>query len=240
MILELKRGMRNHFFTLMALISVLNVLLGYILLVTIDELEIVTFSDLWESVYTVYTQFGTLLFSTIIIMQFYRDYKEKNIIFYKALNKDAVSYYVSKFVTLVIGSMIGTLISSLLICMPYSQYKWLPIIFLKTEAVMIYYCIIMSLLGFLFENFLIGFFISFTTWIIGIFISDISPSFKYFAYYDAAGKDYKAFIDFVNGKISLHNIITDIENSYIFDLCLFGLCILLVLFSSRRWNRNGI
>lgn len=47
MILELKRGMRNHYFVLMALISVLNVLLGYILLVTIDELEIVTFSDLW-------------------------------------------------------------------------------------------------------------------------------------------------------------------------------------------------
>ena len=56
MILELKRGMRNHYFVLMALISVLNVLLGYALLVTLDGLEIVTFNDLLESVYTMLLQ----------------------------------------------------------------------------------------------------------------------------------------------------------------------------------------
>lgn len=240
MILELKRGMRNHFFVLMALICVLNVLLGYILLVTIDELEIVTFSDLWESVYTVYTQFGTLLFSTIIIMQFYRDYKEKNIIFYKALKKKALSYFGSKLAVLIIGSMLGTFISSLLICIPYAEYKWLPIIFLKTEAVMIYYCIVMSLLGFLFENFLFGFFVSFTAWIVGIVISDISPALKYFAYYDAAGNDYEVFLDFIDKRADVHNMIVNIGHSYAFDLCLLGLCIVLVILFSKRWKRNGI
>lgn len=81
--LEMKRAVRNKFYVIFTLINLLNVLLGYILLVTIDKVQNVTFQDMFESVYTVYTQFGTLLFSAFIIMQFYVDYKEKNIFFYK-------------------------------------------------------------------------------------------------------------------------------------------------------------
>lgn len=240
MILELKRGMRNHFFVLMALISVLNVLLGYALLVTLDGLEIVTFNDLLESVYMVYTQFGTLLFSTIIIMQFYRDYKEKNIMFYKALKKNVLSYFGAKLAVLIIGSTIGTVISSLLICIPYAEYKWLPIIFLKTEAVVIYYCILMSFWGFLFENFLLGFFVSFTAWIVGIIISNMSPALKYFAYYDAARNDFKVFRDFIDKRVDIHNMLINVGHSYAFDLCLLGICMVLVILFSKRWKRNGI
>ena len=86
--LEMKRAVRNKFYVIFTLINLLNVLLGYILLVTIDKVQNVTFQDMFESVYTVYTQFGTLLFSAFIIMQFYVDYKEKNIFFYKKLLTD--------------------------------------------------------------------------------------------------------------------------------------------------------
>ena len=64
---EWRRGIRNYYFILMVAVNILNVLLGYILLTTIDKVEKVTFLNLCESVYTVYTQFGTLLFSSIII-----------------------------------------------------------------------------------------------------------------------------------------------------------------------------
>ena len=175
MSIEWKRGIRNYYYLLIVLVSGLNVLLGYILLTTIDKLEKVTFLELWESVHTVYTQFGTLLFSSIIIMQFYYDYKEKNIIFYKTLKNNAVSYFISKLIVVLFGTILGTLVSSFLICIPYGAIKWLPLVFLKTEAVMIYYSLIMALVGFLFENFLIGFFVNFFCWIIGIVISDISP-----------------------------------------------------------------
>ena len=81
MIIELKRAIRSNFYIFFTLLNVLNVVLGYILLVTIDKVQTVSFQDMFESVYTVYTQFGTLLFSALIIMQFYTDYKEKNIMF---------------------------------------------------------------------------------------------------------------------------------------------------------------
>lgn len=49
--LEMKRAVRNKFYVIFTLINLLNVLLGYILLVTIDKVQNVTFQDMFESVY---------------------------------------------------------------------------------------------------------------------------------------------------------------------------------------------
>ncbi len=238
--IDWKRGVRNYYYLLMILVNILNVVLGYILLTTIDRLEEVTFIDLWESVYTVYTQFGPLLFSSIIIMQFYYDYKEKNVIFYKTLKKNAVSYFGSKLFVILLGTIWGTLVSSFIVCMPYGEIKSLPIVFLKTEAVMIYYSLIMSLFGFLFENFLVGFFINFFMWIIGIVVSDISPYFQSCAYYDASANDYKRFMSFLDGEVSFPNMIQSIRENYMFDALLFIICIAFVLLFRKRWIKNGI
>lgn len=81
---------------------------------------------------------------------------------------------------------------------------------------------------------------SFTAWIVGIVISDISPTLKYFAYYDAAGNDYKVFLDFVDKRADVNSMIVNIGHSYAFDLCLLGLCTVLVIFFSKRWKKNGI
>ena len=104
--LEMKRAVRNKFYVIFTLINLLNVLLGYILLVTIDKVQNVTFQDMFESVYTVYTQFGTLLFSAFIIMQFYVDYKEKNIFFYKTLGFSELRYYFTKVGMILLSTII--------------------------------------------------------------------------------------------------------------------------------------
>lgn len=114
--LEMKRAVRNKFYVIFTLINLLNVLLGYILLVTIDKVQNVTFQDMFESVYTVYTQFGTLLFSAFIIMQFYVDYKEKNIFFYKTLGFSELRYYLTKVGMILLATIIGSAFSSILVC----------------------------------------------------------------------------------------------------------------------------
>lgn len=240
MYIELKRGVRNYYYLLMILISMLNVLLGYILLTTIDMMEEVTFYDLWESVYTVYTQFGTLLFASIIMMQFYQDYKEKNIIFYKVLNRNAISYFISKISAVILGTILGTMVSSFMICVPYGEIKWLPVIFLKTEAVMLYYSLIMAVIGFLFENFLVGFFLNFFIWIIGIVVSDLSTCFQSCAFYDASGNDYEVFVSFLDDKLTITDFVSVIGSDYIFDICVFAVCLAIVFLFRKRWVKNGI
>lgn len=240
MFVDLRRGTRNYFFLLVILISILNVIFGYVLLKTLDKVEVVTFRQLWLSVYTVYTQFGPLLFSSIFIIQFYVDYKEKNIIFYKSLNKDALSYFVSKLTTLIIGTLIGTLVSSLLICLPYSEYKLLPVVFLQIQSVMIFYCVTISVLGFIFSNFLLAFFSNFFIWILGIIISNFGELFRYFAFYDASTYNYKLFVNFIDKKTTINLLLTNIGKNYMFNLVLCVFSLLIVKIFQKRWIKNGI
>ncbi len=238
--LEAKRAVRNKFYIFFTLINLLNVLLGYILLVTIDKVQHVTFQDMFESVYTVYTQFGTLLFSAFIIMQFYVDYKEKNIFFYKTLGFSELRYYLTKVGMILLATIIGSAFSSIFICVPYGEIAMLPVVFLKIEGVMIYYTLIISTLGFIFSNFLVAFFSSVFLWIVGIVISAGSSFMEYFAYYDASTTDYHHLISYLDGKIEIANLLHYIAGNYIYDLIIFFICIVVVLCLRRRWTRNGI
>lgn len=238
--LETKRAVRNKFYIFFTLINLLNVLLGYILLVTIDKVQHVTFQDMFESVYTVYTQFGTLLFSAFIIMQFYVDYKEKNIFFYKTLGFSELRYYLTKVGMILLATIIGSAFSSIFICVPYGKIAMLPVVFLKIEGVMIYYTLIISTLGFIFSNFLVAFFSSVFLWIVGIVISAGSSFMEYFAYYDASTTDYHHLISYLDGKIEITNLLHYIAGNYIYDLIIFFICIVVVLCLRRRWTRNGI
>lgn len=238
--LEMKRAVRNQFYVIFTLINLLNVLLGYILLVTIDKVQNVTFQDMFESVYTVYTQFGTLLFSAFIIMQFYVDYKEKNIFFYKTLGFSELRYYLTKVGMILLATIIGSAFSSILVCVPYAKLGMLPVVFLKIEGVMIYYTLIISTIGFIFSNFLVAFFSSFFLWIAGIVVSAGSPFMEYFAYYDASTTDYHHLISYLDGKIEITSLLHYIAGNYVYDLIVFLICVMAVLCLRRRWAKNGI
>lgn len=238
--IEFKRAVRSKFYILFALLNILNVVLGYILLVTIDKVLTITFQDMFESVYTVYTQFGTLLFSALIIMQFYIDYKEKNIAFYKTLGISGHSYFLAKVSMILVATIIGTLISSILICLPYGKIDLLPVVFLKVESVMIYYTLIISTISFIFSNFLVAFFINIFLWIMGIVVSAGSAFMQYFAYYDASTADYQYLISYLDGKVTISELLQHIAGNYIYDLAVFVVCIIIVWFLRRRWIKNGI
>lgn len=238
--LELKRAVRNKFYILFSLVNILNVILGYILLVTIDKVQDVTFQDMFESVYTVYTQFGTLLFSALIIMQFYIDYKEKNIFFYKSLGFSELKYFLSKINMIFVATLIGSIISSSIICIPYTKFELLPLVFLKIESVMIYYTIVISTLGFVFSNFLLAFFVNIFLWIMGIVVSAISPIMEYFAYYDASTSDFQYLMSYLDGKLSIIELMQHIGGNYLYDFVILLVCLIIVRCLHRRWIKNGI
>lgn len=238
--LEMIRAVRSKFYVIFTLINILNVLLGYILLVTIDKIQNVTFKDMFESVYTVYTQFGTLLFSAFIIMQFYVDYKEKNMFFYKTLGFSELRYYLTKVGVILSATLIGTTFSSILICVPYGRLDMLPVVFIKIEALMIYYTLIISTIGFIFSDFLVAFFLSFFLWIVGIVVSASSSFMEYFAYYDASTTDYHHLISYLDGKIEITTLFHYIAENYIYDLIVCIICVIVILCLRKRWVQNGI
>lgn len=238
--IELKRAIRSKFYIFFALLNILNVVLGYILLVTIDKIQTVTFQDMFESVYTVYTQFGTLLFSALIIMQFYIDYKEKNIAFYKTLGFSGYRYFFTKVGMILLATVIGSFISSTIICLPYGKLNLLPIVFLKFESVMIYYTLIISTISFIFSNYLLAFFTNVFLWIMGIVISAGSSFMQYFAYYDASTADYQCLISYLDGKIAVSELLQQIANNYIYDLVVLVICGVIVWCLQKKWVKQGV
>ena len=240
MTIELKRGMRSRFCIYFSLLNILSVVLGYILLVTIDKLQTVTFQDMFESVYTVYTQFGTLLFSALIIMQFYIDYKEKNIAFYKTLGFSEYRYFLAKVGMILLATIVGSFLASAIICLPYGKLNLLPIVFLKIESVMIYYTLIISTISFIFSNFLVAFFTNVFLWIMGIVISAGSSFMQYFAYYDASTADYQYLMSYLDGKVNMSELLQHIAGNYIYDLAILVICIIVIWLSHGRWVKNGI
>lgn len=240
MIFELKRGLRNRFIILFILVNILNIILGLILLTTIDGVSVITFQNLFESVYTVFTQFGPLIFSALIISIFYIDYKEKNIFFYYKLGLSPLKYYISKLSMLMIVSCLSSCLVSLLIC--YNDFSCINflIVFLKIESVIIYYIVVMSTIAFIVPNFMIAFFINFVLWIIGIIISTMGHFFKYFAYFDASNEDYKFLMKYIDNKVSFANLMIQITHNYIFVFLVFIICFIIIFLSSKRWFLNGI
>lgn len=213
--IELKRMIRNKLILILCLINILCVILGYILLVTIDGYESVSYAQLLESVYTVYTQFGTLLFSAFIIMQFYIDNKEKNVLFYKALNYSAVRYFTEKILAMIISSAIGTLFGVLLISIVYQSWDLTIVMFVKIECVIIYYIEIASVISFVVGGYIAAFATNFFIWIVGIVVSPISTWTSLFAYYDASTSDYKKCISFLEGSRSMSEQLQAIRSNIV-------------------------
>ncbi|WP_058486654.1 ABC transporter permease [Defluviitalea phaphyphila] len=238
--IELKRGIGNRFFIIMILLGGLNVLFGYILLVTVNEMPQFTFGDFVAATYSVYSLFAIFIFSPIIISQFYTDYKGKNIMFYKSLNYSALRYYISKVFMILIGTIMGGIVSTLLICAPFGKFDFFLIVFLKIEAIMSFYSITVSFWGFVFHNFLAAFFTNLIVWFIGIIISMQSTSLRIFAYYDSSTLDYKRFIDFLQGKIGLKSFFYNIGENYLFNIIVFISIAVLVKVLEKRWIKNGI
>ena len=238
--IEVRRGIRSGFFGVFILVNILNVILGYILLVSVDHLQNITFQDLFESTYAVYTQFGTLLFSTFIIMRFYVDYKEKNILFFKALGVSALQYFLFKIAVLIVISTVGSFIAACLLCLPYLEFTMIPIAFLKIESVMLYYSFFISALAFLIGDFLKTFFVSFFVWIIGILVSSTSPFMEYFAYYDASNSDNQYFLRYLAEQVSEQDFLRRIVENYLYDLGVLVICTIVVVGFRKRWMKNGI
>ena len=238
--MEFKRSIYSRLIIPLLFLHVAAVGLGYILLTALDKVNIVTTPLLAESVYTVYTQFGIFFFAPLFIHTISGDYKDKNIIFYKTLGVIPSSYFLQKLLLTLIYSLVGSFISSVLICIPYNYFTVMPFFFLKVFAVMMFYSIITLFLAFMLGKFLTVFFTVIILWIVGIFIAQITLPMHYFAYYDATAQDYKLFINFLRGTVPVKNILYIIINNYIFDLILLVASLLAISLSKKKWVKHGI
>ena len=147
-------------------------------MVSIDKIKIndITLNVLFQSVYTVFTQFGMLILPIIVIYSFNIDYKEKNILFYQLLDINEITYFLTKVGVLIFWFSLYIFIFNTLTCILYKDFSKFMIMFAYYENVVIFYVLIVSCIAFLFNNLISSFCLNLFLWISSIVASTVSES----------------------------------------------------------------
>lgn len=162
-----------------------------------------------------------------------------------------MAYYLTKLTISCIISVLGILLTTLLVCIPYREFGAnFAIVFMKFSAVMIFYNITTFVLVFIIPNVLIVFSLRFVLWIFGIIIGEISPVFRVFSYYDSSFLDYQKFMKFMDYtynsfedfayNISTQDMLIIIGQDYLYNVFLVILSVLLIYLFRKKWLVNGV
>ncbi len=255
MLLEIKRSLKNNFFITILLANILCVVIAFCMLVVLSKMPMseVDFGLFAGGVYTVYLLLGGFIFSSILIYQFNSDYKDKNILFYKALKYNHITYCLTKLSIACLISILGALFSTLIVCLIYNQFGiYFVVIFLKFVAVLIFYNILSYFLAFIFTNVLAAISINLILWILGLFMSLISPIFAFFAHYSYLSSQYQKFSNFLgcyisyfdgtyyNSVVTVQEMFKLVLEDYLYNIILLIICLLVISILKTRWIKNGI
>jgi putative peptide transport system permease protein len=233
----LKKSLRSHYPLVCCAAVFICFALGYILLVGIDKIVHPTAEEFYFSTYTVFTQFGPIIFSVIVLYFYISDYNGKNILFYKLLGYKALRYYLEKQGILVLWLLVPTIIMSLLISLVYNDYSKLVPMFLCYAFVLVYIVLIASIWGFLFKNLILSFCVNLSLWLISIVASSYATVIGILAYFDASNSFYENVENYLSGSLFSSDMII---NPLLYDVGLFVVVAVVVFLFRRRWQKNGI
>lgn len=112
--MEFIKSFRNK--TLLYIFSsvILSYILGYILPVGIDKVSKLSIGDFYFSTYTVFTQFGFLLFGFVIVYFFNKDYADKTILFSFFSGINSLKFLFTKVTVLLFEFVFSIFISNIL------------------------------------------------------------------------------------------------------------------------------
>lgn len=238
-LIEFKRSIINKNYLYSLITIALCFVLGFILLVSIDKIKIndITLNVLFQSVYTVFTQFGMLILPIIVIYSFNIDYKEKNILFYQLLDINEITYFLTKVGVLIFWFSLYIFVFNALTCIIYKDFSKFMIMFAYYENVVIFYVLIVSCIAFLFNNLISSFCLNLFLWISSIVASTVSEGLGFLAYYDASSKLYQNLLLYLETNNTSY---LSIFNSFTYNLLTFILVTSLIYIFKKRWKKNGI
>lgn len=235
--MESKRSINNKSYLFCFTTIILCFALGYILLVSMDKIENVNLKQLFFSAYTVFTQFGMMIFPIVIIHSINKDYKEKNILFYQTIGIEAPQYFLRKLGVMILWFTSAIILVITIICLLYGDFSEYYIMLIYFENAIIYIILISSCLAFVFNNILFTFCMNLLIWITSIILLTIFPKLYFIAYFDASN------ILYINlGKyLETSNMgYLSILQSCLYNFVLFLFVFCFVCLMRKKWIKNGV
>lgn len=235
--MEIKRTINNKSCIFCVGIVILCFILGYFLLVGIDKIKNVTIEQLLFSTYTVFTQFGQMIFPFVVIFSINVDYREKNILFYKSLNINEIQYYLHKVFAVSIWFLTGIIISIVTVSIVFNSFSYCINSILYFFNTTFYTIILSAFFAFIMKNMLGAFGINLAVWIGSIILCTVLPDLKYIAYYDASNVLYSDFEKYLetSNVLYLHRC-----EGIIYNVIVLIMLLIFVKLASKKWSKNGI
>lgn len=236
---ELRRSMRNKSCIYIFLMICLSYLLGYVLLVGVDQVKNVTLKQFYISVLTVFTQFGFMFFSFVTAYCFSRDYQMKNILLYKYKGINGLEYFITKIIVMLGESFIALLLCNIIAALffHFSLFIFLFSTFLFLVIIFQYF-VIVGAFSLLISNMIIAVGISLFYWIFTVSMLAVDKSFNYLAIYDASGTLYKVINKcYYYGRIISTSSFRIVP---IYTIVLIIIACSIISLTNKRWLKNGL
>lgn len=235
--MEFKKNFRNKNIIFYFIVVIICFGLGYFLLASLDKIIHPTIEELYTSIYTVYTEFGMLIFPVLMLQTFSNDYKNKNILFYKLIGYDWLRYFGTKVLLNFCMISIPTVVGTLLISMIYGNFSYLLVMIFYFESVLCFQVLLECMWGFLFKNMIVAYVVNFAYWLFSIVFATASANLSFLARYDAANAVYK---DLSNYFVTQSNQYLNIGGNCLYTMGVVVVVMFVIFINRRRWEKNGI
>ncbi|WP_348921458.1 peptide ABC transporter permease [Enterococcus rotai] len=237
--MEIKRTIFNKIVFVLLAVILATFLMGWILPVGIDKVSSLTYREYLFSTYTVFTQFGFLMFAFLVAFFINKEYSGKTILFYRMMNDNSLTFYTKKVLTLVIETL-GIIFSILLIISVFfGEFSVFLQMFFLFSMVAIQYILIVALISLLMTNILLSIGFSLLYWIITVVFVSIGGMLRFFAIFDASNELYGKVGVFLESS----NIFLSVEDNllvFIYILAIIIISMIIAKLNNKRWLELGV
>lgn len=235
---EMRRNLNNKTYIFLSLIIIAAFGLGFALPIGIDKISKITVEILLYSTYTVFTQFGFLLFTFLMALNIQKEYSNKTILYYKFYNYSSVRFFFEKILSMIVSGLILIVIGSCIISLSFMNFTYLLVFVFYTSLVYINIVIIVSLISYLSRSILIAIGLSVLVWLLGVILISFSSIFKFLAYYDATNDLHGHISNYFSQGIQLGG--SDFILPIVYTTVILGISYLVVKLTPKRWITLGL
>ena len=204
--------------------------MGWILPIGIDKVTRLSYREYLFSTYTVFTQFGFLMFSFLVSFFINKEYSGKTILFYRMMNTNSLTFYIKKVLTLTVETLGSILVLLFIVSFIFMDFSVILQMFFLLSMISIQYILIVALISFLSANVLLSIGFSILYWITTVLFVAIG------GFSNELYLNVQNFLEGSENSISFdHNLLIIL---YIIVLTVIALAIARV--NNKRWLRLGV
>lgn len=236
--LEFKKSIHNRTIIYLMTVTAVAFVMGWALPFSLEHITDIEYDYYMFSTYTVFTQFGFLLFGFVTAYFFNKDYKDKNTIFYSSFKITVLKYYMIKISILFIEEIICIVVGLLAVGVLFKSFEYFLFCFLLYTAVVFQYFIVVGAISLIFKSLLISLGASIIYWIGSIVIVSFGGICKCFATFDASNTLYNHVEKYFSQGISVP--VVEFTVPVIGFGFLFIIALIIILCTSKNWIKKGL